>query len=210
MQPFPDRAAAGLSLAEALRGRIVGPSVVLAIPRGGVLVAVPVASVLAAPLDIVVPKKLGAPGRPELGIGAVAPGVRVLDAALIARLGVTPEYLEAEIDREEREIVRRTRAYRGDRPPPRLEGRTAVVVDDGIATGGTARAALRWARAAGAARVVLAVPVAPPEVAGLFGEDADEVVILVTPSRFHAVGAWYRDFRQVSDEEVTAALAASR
>jgi len=196
-------------LAAALRAEVSGPCVVLGIPRGGVLVAAPVARALGAPLDVVVPKKLGAPGRSELGIGAIAPGVRVLDRRLIERLGVSEVYLEAEIAREEAEIARRTAVYRGNRQPPELGGRTTVVVDDGIATGGTARAALAWARAAGASRVILAVPVAPPEVVADLEGEADRMVVLDTPSHFMAVGEWYEDFRQVTDDEVVAALAAA-
>jgi putative phosphoribosyl transferase len=210
MAPFADRADAGARLAEVLAELELGPAVVLGIPRGGVVVAAPVARALGAPLDVVVPKKLGAPGRPELGIGAVAPGIRVLDHGLIARLGVRDAYVEAEVARAEAEVERRTVAYRGDRPPLDLTGVTAIVVDDGIATGGTARAALRWARRAGATRVVLAVPVAPPDVLASFGADADDVVALATPSWLRAVGEWYRDFRQVEDREVRAALAAAR
>lgn len=206
---FRDRAEAGDALAAALVELVAGPCVVLAIPRGGVLVAEPVARALGAPLDLVVPKKLGAPGHRELGIGAVAPGVRVLDTDLIARLGVSEAYLEREIAREEEEIERRTRSYRGDRPPVDLRGTTAVIVDDGIATGGTARAAIAWARAHGAARVVLAVPVAPPETVRTLEAEADDVVALRTPAWFRAVGEWYEDFTQVTDQEVIAALAAT-
>lgn len=207
--PFRDRAEAGDALAAALVELVAGPRVVLAIPRGGVLVAVPVARALGAPLDLVVPKKLGAPGHRELGIGAVAPGVRVLDTDLIARLGVSEAYLEREIAREEEEIERRTRSYRGERAPVDLHGTTAVIVDDGIATGGTARAAIAWARAHGAARVVLAVPVAPPETVRTLEAEADDVVALRTPAWFRAVGEWYEDFTQVTDQEVIAALAAT-
>jgi predicted phosphoribosyltransferase len=209
VERFRDRAEAGEALGAALRSVVSGPCVVLAVPRGGVLVALPVARALAAPMDLVVPKKLGAPGHRELGIGAVAPGVRVLDDGLIARLGVSEAYLEREIAREEEEIDRRTRAYRGDRPPLDLARTTAVIVDDGIATGGTARASIAWARAQGAQKVVLAVPVAPPEAVRLLAQEADEVVVLRTPAWFMAVGEWYEDFGQVSDREVVAALAAS-
>ena len=208
MEPFRDRRAAGEQLAEAVAEVVREPCVVLGIPRGGVVVAAPVARRLGAPLDVVVPKKLRAPGRPELGIGAVAPGVRILDARAIATLAVDPAYLEGEIARAEAEVARRMVAYRGDRPPPPIEGRTAVVVDDGIATGGTARAAIAWARAAGATRVVLAVPVGPAGTVEDFRLVADDVVCLATPSWFMAVGEWYQDFRQTTDEEVEAALAA--
>jgi putative phosphoribosyl transferase len=144
---YADRDDAGKKLAAEIVRVVQDPAVVLGIPRGGVLVAVPVAKALGAPLDVVVPRKVGAPFNPELGLGAVAPGVRVLDETLIARLGVSADYLEGEIARQEEEIARRTAAYRGDRPAVELEGRTAVIVDDGVATGGTALAAARWARA---------------------------------------------------------------
>ncbi|MGZ4148640.1 MAG: phosphoribosyltransferase [Actinomycetota bacterium] len=169
----------------------------------------PVAEALDAPLDVVVPKKLGAPGNPELGIGAVAPGVRVLDEWLIARLGVSADYLEAEIEKEEAEIARRTERYRAGRSPVDLTGRTAVVVDDGVATGGTAFAALGWVRGQAAARVVFAAPVGPPQIVERLGAACDEVVLLQLPETFFAVGEWYERFDQVTDEEVTEALAAT-
>lgn len=179
----------------------------LGIPRGGVIVAEAVADSLGVSLDVVVPRKIGAPGNPELGLGAIAPGVRVLDLDLIERLGVSDRYLEQEIEAEEQEIARRERVYRQGRPPLDLEGKTAVVVDDGIATGGTALAAVRWARERGADRVVLAVPVAPPITAGRLAKEADEVVVLQMPEPFVAVGVWYRQFEQTADQEVVAALA---
>jgi predicted phosphoribosyltransferase len=166
-----------------------------------------VACTLGVPLDVVVPRKIGAPGNPELGLGAVAPGVRVLDAWLIERLGVREDYLEREIAAQEAEIERRLRAYREGRPPIDVAGRTAIVVDDGVATGGTAVAALRWARAEGAAAVVLAVPVAPPQTLERLRHEADDVVALATPVPFAAVGEWYRIFDQATDGEVVAALA---
>lgn len=203
---FEDRIDAGERLAEALKEYAGPDTVVLGIPRGGVIVAEVVARSLGVPLDVVVPRKVGAPGNPELGLGAVAPGVRVLDPWLIGRLGVTEEYLEREIAAEEAETVRRLRAYRGDRPPLDLSGKTAIVVDDGVATGGTAVAAIRWARAQGAGTVVLAVPVAPPQTMERLRHEADRVVALATPEPFFAVGEWYRRFDQTSDEEVIAAL----
>ena len=204
---FVDRTDAGTRVAEAVADVVRGPAVVLGIPRGGVLVAVPVARRLGAPLDVVVPKKVGAPFNPELGLGAVAPGVRVLDEDLIRRLGVADDYLEREIRREEAEIERRTDAYRGGRPPLELEGRTAVIVDDGVATGGTAVAAARWARAQRAPTVVFAAPVGPPDTAARLGAACDTVVLLHTPAFFAAVGEWYDRFDQVTDDEVRAALA---
>lgn len=203
---FEDRIDAGERLAELLKEHAGPDTVVLGIPRGGVIVAEVVATTLGVPLDVVVPRKVGAPGNSELGLGAVAPGVRVLDPWLIERLGVTEEYLEREIAAEEAEMIRRLRAYRGDRPPLELAGKTAIVVDDGVATGGTAVAAIRWARSQGAGRVVLAVPVAPPQTMERLRHEADEVVALATPEPFFAVGEWYRRFDQTSDEEVVAAL----
>jgi predicted phosphoribosyltransferase len=203
---FRDRREAGERLAQALADLTEGGAVVLAIPRGGVVVGHEVATHLGVPLDVVIPRKVGAPGNPELGLGAVAPGVRVLDERLVRELGVTEEYLEREIAAQEREIARREEAYRAGRPPVRVAGRVALVVDDGVATGGTAVAAARWARRAGAARVVLAVPVAPRQARGMLEREADELAVLSTPDPFFAVGQWYRDFEQVSDEEVVALL----
>jgi putative phosphoribosyl transferase len=208
---FVDRRDAGRQLAEALRGRVTGEAVVLAIPRGGVEVAAPVAAELGAPLDVVIPRKVGAPGNPELGLGAVAEGVEVFDRRLIVALGVSAEYLRAEIERQEGEIRRRTAAYRRGRPAAPIEGRTAVVVDDGVATGGTATAALRWARDRGARRVILAVPVAPADGILRLSREADEVVALLAPEHFQAVGQWYEHFPQVADDRVVELLeAASR
>ena len=206
---FADRVDAGTRLAEALERFVADPTVVLAIPRGGVVVGEVVARALGAPLDVVVPRKIGAPSNPELGIGAIAPGIRVLDPRMIEMLGVTEDYLEREIETQEREIERRERTYRGELPPLDVRGKIAIVVDDGVATGGTAIAALRWARAAGAERVVLAVPVAPGRALDRLRDEADEVVVLSAPDPFSAVGEWYRSFRQTSDREVVDALARS-
>jgi putative phosphoribosyl transferase len=209
---FADRTEAGAKLGERLAEDLGADAepVVLGIPRGGVVVAAEVADRLDAPLDVVVPRKIGAPFNPELGLGAVAPGVQVLDEYLIRELGVTREYLDREIAAQEREIARREEAYRGGRPPVEVRDRTAVVVDDGVATGGTAVAAVRWAKAQDAGEVVLAVPVAPPQARGMLEREADRFVALATPEPFHAVGQWYRDFDQVSDEEVVAILSRTR
>jgi putative phosphoribosyl transferase len=199
---FADRVEAGRRLAGALDGLEGQEVVVLGVPRGGVEVAAEVARVHGWPLDIVIPRKVGAPLNPELGVGAVAEGVRVLDERMIRQLGVTEDYLEREIGAQEEEIRRRTRAYRGGRPAVDVRNKVAVVVDDGVATGGTAAAALRWARTHGAARVILAVPVAPREAVARLSREADEVISLATPEPFFAVGQWYESFPQTSDREV--------
>ena len=204
---FRDREEAGRALAAALHGRVDrAHALVLAIPRGGVLVAAPVARALDAPLDVAIPHKLGAPHNPELAIGAVAPGVRVVDEDLTRALGVSHGYIEDEVAVQEAEIERRTALYRDGRPPPVFAGATAVVVDDGVATGATSIAALRWARAEGAARVVFAAPVGPLAALRLLAGECDDVVILETPRSFHAVGEWYERFDQVTDEQVLAVL----
>jgi putative phosphoribosyl transferase len=204
---FIDRRDAGEKLAPAVVGRVHGDVVVLGVPRGGVLVAVPVARALGAPLDVVVPKKIGAPHNPELGIGAIAPGVRVLDDELIARLRVPAHYVEEETARVEAEIARRAERYRAGRPPVALAGRTAVIVDDGVATGGTAFAAVAWARAQEAASVVFAAPVGPASIIWRLAATCDDVVLLLAPASFAAVGQWYERFDQVTDQEVREALA---
>jgi putative phosphoribosyl transferase len=203
---FEDRADAGRRLAEALDAYRVARPVILGIPRGGVVVGAEVARTLDAPLDVVVPRKVRAPGNPELGLGAVATGIRVLDDRLIERLHVNAGYLEEEIEVELREIGRRERTYREDRPRRALRGRPAIVVDDGIATGGTAVAALRWTRAQDPSRVVLAVPVAPPQTIERLSREADDIVALATPTPFVAVGEWYERFEQTSDAEVVRLL----
>jgi len=204
---FRDREEAGRALAAALHGRVDrAHALVLAIPRGGVIVAAPVARALDAPLDVVIPHKLGAPLDPELAIGAVAPGVRVLDDGLTRALNVPDAYIEDEVAAQEAEIERRTALYRDDHPPPVFAGATAVVVDDGVATGATSMAALRWARAQGSTRVVFAAPVGPVAALRLLADECDDVVILETPRSFRAVGEWYERFDQVTDEQVLAVL----
>ncbi len=204
---FRDRFEAGWLLGERLSRKWGGSPVVLALPRGGVPVAVEVAEQLGAPLDLIIVRKLGLPFRPETGFGAVGEcGVRLVDTDLVHRAGLTEQAVAAVEERERRELDQRVRRLRGGRPPLSISGRTALIVDDGLATGATARAAIGVARTLGAQRVVLAVPVAPPEVVRDLGRVADEVVSLATPERFVAVGLWYDDFGQISDDQVGALL----
>ena len=204
---FLDRSDAGRRLANRmlhLRGEDV---VVLALPRGGVPVAAEVARALGAPLDVIVVRKLGVPVQPELGMGAIGEGdVRIINPEVVAITHVTDAEIAAVERRERAELDRRARRFRGDRPRTPLAGRTAVIIDDGIATGSTARAACQVARAQGAARVVLAVPVAPPSACAALAADADEVICLETPGHFLAIGEWYQDFSQTSDREVVSLL----
>ena len=203
---FRDRVDAGRRLAEVVRAAGVGGDdvVVLGLPRGGVPVAAEVARGLGAPLDVIVVRKLGFPSQPELAMGAIGEnGVRVenVDGTDWTRgAGVD---LAAVEDRERAELIRRSRQYRNARPPIDLRGRCAVVVDDGIATGSTARAACRVARAQGATRVVLAVPVAPKAAAATLQDVCDEFLCATMPESFFAVGEWYDDFSPTSDDEVT-------
>lgn len=204
---FADRTDAGQRLAAELVDRGVDADLVLAIPRGGLPLGRAVADALDAPLDIVVASKIGAPGNPEYAIGAVASdGSAWLDDEAIASLGVSDDYVEREREHEIRAAREKASRYRGDREAPAVAGKTVVVVDDGVATGSTAIAALRLVREGGAERVVLAVPVGPPETVSELGTVADEAVVLSTPSAFGAVGAFYDRFDQVSDEEAMAYL----
>ncbi|NNC10559.1 phosphoribosyltransferase [Planctomonas sp. JC2975] len=208
---FEDRLDAGRRLAAACaqyRGRWPR-AIVLGIPRGGVPVAVPVAQALNAPLDVILVRKLGFPRNEEVAMGAIGEGVRVLDDGLIRIMGVTDDELERVEDREQRELERRVRSYREGRHPLELGGTTAVIVDDGLATGSTARAACAVVRAKGAASVVLAVPVAPPDWEPQPGVDADTFVCVARPHGFFAIGQWYHDFTQTTDAEVRAALDAA-
>ncbi|GAB2813452.1 phosphoribosyltransferase family protein [Streptomyces chlorus] len=204
---FRDRRDAGRQLAARL-GHLKGTeAVVLGLPRGGVPVAAEVAGALGAPLDVCLVRKLGVPFQPELGMGAIGEGgVRVINDAVVRTARITPDDL-AQVEAREREVLEsRARRYRAGREPVGTEGRTVLVVDDGVATGSTARAACRIARARGAARIVLAVPVAPHDWAARLGEDADELVCLHTPRDFYAVGQFYADFAQTDDDEVVACL----
>lgn len=203
---FADRAEAGRRLAETL-GHLRGQDVVvLGLPRGGVAVAYEVAKALDAPLDVIVARKLGAPHQPELAIGAIAPGASVLRAELVEILGISAEEIERIAERERGRAAELEARLRRGRPPLDLAGRTAVVVDDGLATGATATAAVRSARQRGPARVVLAVPVAAPESLADLEREVDEVVAVLRPRDMHAVGLWYEEFPQLSDDEVEAML----
>lgn len=185
--------------------------VVVALPRGGVPVAAEIADRLGAPLDVIVVRKIGLPWQPELAIGAVAEGnVCVVNDALIEEEGVSGDELEAAIARERVELQRRVRAYRGERSPLRLDGRVVILVDDGLATGYTARAAIEQIKRRGASRVVLAVPVAPDDIVARMGRVADELVVLQTPTWFLSIVEQYEDFRQITDDEVVACLSGPR
>lgn len=209
---YRDRADAGRRLAQALAARpsdqADAPPLVLGLPRGGVPVAYEVARALEAPLDVLVVRKLGMPGREELALGAVASGgVEVLNEELVRALRVKPAALEAVRARELAELARREREYRGIRPPLDVRGKRVIVVDDGVATGATVRAAIDALRQAGTSHVTLAVPVASPDVARQLEQLVDDLVCPATPDRFGSVGQWYHRFDQTSDEEVRAALA---
>jgi putative phosphoribosyl transferase len=208
---FPDRVAGGMALARALE-KFTGRKdvVVLALPRGGVPVAYEVARALGAPLDVFLVRKIGVPGHEELAVGALASGgVRVLDHELIRSLGIPEAAIERTTARERAELQRRERRYRGDRPLPALRGRTVILVDDGLATGASMRAAIRAVRQQHPARVVAAAPVGAPATCTELARDADEVVCASMPEPFHAVGQWYDDFAQTTDDEVEALLRAA-
>ena len=200
---FRDRHDAGAQLAQLLIGEAASRPVIVGLPRGGVPVAAEVAARLGAPLDIIVVRKIGCPWQPELGVGAIAEGgVRVVNVPLLRELGISRAELHEAIEREQIELDRRVRRYRADREPVPVRGRTVIVVDDGLATGYTARAAVNAMRRRGASHVILAVPVASREGASALQEDADEVIVVSTPSWFSAIGEVYVDFSQTSDDEV--------
>lgn len=210
---FHDRREAGRLLASKLLHFAGRSPLILALPRGGVPVAFEVAKILNGELDLLIVRKLGAPGHPEFGIGAVVDGAHpqlVLNDAIVRQLAISPDYIRAEASRQIAEIERRRTLYRQGMPPLEPAGRTVIVVDDGIATGGTVRAALRGLRKAGPHHLVLAVPVAPPESIAELKAECDETVCLAMPEPFHAVGLHYDDFTQTSDEEVKALLEEAR
>ncbi len=210
---FQDRRAAGRALAAALQHLRAAAPIVMALPRGGVPAGFEVARALGAPLDVLLVRKLGAPGQAELGLGAVVDGADpqvVLNEDVLAEVAPPPGYIAAETARQLAEIERRRARYRGSAPAPAVRGRTVIVVDDGIATGGTMKAALRGLRAAGAGPLVLAVPVAPADTLEMLAAECDETVCLATPSPFQAVGAHYADFTQTTDAEVVRLLAEAR
>lgn len=207
---FIDRRDAGRQLGERLARLAAERPIVIAMPRGGVPVAAEIAARLDAPLDVLVVRKLGSPWQPELGVGALAEGdVRVLNERLIGEIGISPPALDEVTAHESAELARRVARYRGTRAPLDVAGRAVILVDDGLATGYTARAAIEALRRRGAQRVVLAVPVGPQGLKAAMGSVADEVVALETPRSFFAIGEFYLDFGQTTDEEVVRLLAGS-
>ena len=208
---FQDRRDAGRQLAHKLKAYADDPSVlVLGLPRGGVPVAFEVAQALHAPLDVFVVRKLGVPGHEELAMGAVGTGgVRVLNAEVIAKLRISSAVIDSAAAAGMREVARQLREYRGNAAFPSMAGRTVIVVDDGLATGSTMRAAVQALRQSHPARIVVAVPVAAPDTAELLRREADDVYCVDTPEMFYAVGVWYERFKQTSDDEVRSLLEAA-
>ena len=206
---FRNRTDAGRQLAEKLAAYANRPDVlVLALPRGGVPVAFELARAFGAPLDVFLVRKLGVPGYEELAMGAVATGgVRVLNDEIVRGLGISEHEIDAVVARELRELSRRDRLYRGDRPPSDVAGRTVILVDDGLATGATMRAAVQALRQQQPARIVAAVPTASPDTCQVLKAEADDVICAITPEPFFAVGHWYDDFTQTTDDEVRELLA---
>jgi predicted phosphoribosyltransferase len=204
MIPFKDRRDAGRKLAQKLTAYAGQPDLLtLALPRGGVPVAYEVARALYAPLDVFLVRKLGLPGQEELAIGAIATGgVRVLNRDIIRMLSIPDEVINFVARRELQELQRRERLYRGDRPPPEVHDRTIILIDDGLATGASMRAAVVSLRAQHPARIVVAVPIAAENVCEAFRTEVDEIICAVTPEPFYGVGRWYEDFSQITDQEV--------
>jgi putative phosphoribosyl transferase len=207
---FSDRIDAGKKLALALKD-FKGKGIVLGIPRGGVVVGYVIAKVIGLPLDVIIPRKIGAPDNPELAIGAVAEdGTAILDNNLISYLGVSPKYIKEETERQKQEIFRRLRLYRQDASYPDVKEMDVIVVDDGIATGSTMKAALASVKNRGAASVTVAVPVGPPQTIYELETMADHVVCIYTPEIFQSIGQFYSDFNQTEDEEVIKLLRENR
>jgi len=209
MALFQDRRDAGRKLARELAGYANRADVlVLALPRGGVPVAFEVAKALKAPLDIFLVRKLGVPGHEELAMGAIASGgVRVLNDTVVDALNIPDRLIDAVAEKERQELERRERAYRGNRPKPEVRGKTVILVDDGLATGASMRAAIEGLRAQDPASIVMAVPTASPETCEAFEDTVEDVVCAETPQPFFGVGYWYQDFSQTTDEEVRTLLA---
>lgn len=200
---FRNRIEAGKKLAGALQSyKGAKQTVVLGLPRGGVVTAYEVAKALHLPLDVLVPRKIGAPDNPELAIGAIAGSGTVLDRELIERLGVSESYIQAEIEKQKKEAERRISLFRVGKPPQDYRGWTAILIDDGIATGSTMRASIAALKKMHAAKIVVAVPVAPPDTISDLKKEVDAVICLYTPSSFMAVGQFYDEFAQTQDEEV--------
>lgn len=200
---FLDRVEAGRRLATALKDAVSKDAIVLAIPRGGVVVGHMVAHALGIPLDVIIPKKIGAPDNPELALGAIMEdGTTILDERLIQLLQVSKHYIAEESKKQRMEIERRLKLYRGDAPYPVLKNREVVIVDDGIATGSTMKAALSSVRKRGAKKIIIAVPVGPESTIKELKDEADSVVCLFTPEPFYAIGQFYTKFDQTSDDEV--------
>ena len=206
---FRDRYDAGRKLAAKLERYRAERPLILGLPRGGVVVGYEVATALDAPLDVLLVRKLGAPGAEEFAIGAIAAETTLLNAPLIAELGIPRAYVASVVERERRELTRRERLYRGDRPVPEVKGRTVILVDDGLATGATAQAAIESVRRRGPARIVFAAPVCSPDGAAELAKVADDVVCFDCPADFRAVGFWYADFRPTTDAEVIECLRAA-
>lgn len=207
--PLQNRTQAGQLLAQALLHHADRDDViVLALPRGGVPVAFEVSSALKAPLDLMLVRKLGTPGQEELAMGAIAQnGIRVLNPDVVDVLRISEEVIAAVERRERKELERRQRAYRGNRPPPDLHGKRVILIDDGLATGATMRSAIKAVRAQAPAMIVVAVPLAPEDTMAVLEQETDEVICLATPEPFVAIGRWYHEFPQTSDAEVKELLA---
>ncbi|MEM2911843.1 MAG: phosphoribosyltransferase [Candidatus Bathyarchaeia archaeon] len=208
---FTDRVEAGRRLASALTSIASKDAIALAIPRGGVVVGFEVAQALSIPLDIIIPRKIGAPENPELAIGAITEdGTIILDDRLVTYLQVSANYIKAESEKQKLEIKRRLKLYRGDTPYPNIKDREVILVDDGVATGYTVKAALASVHKKGAKRIIIAVPVGPRSTIDELAREADHVVCLYTPEPFYAIGQFYKNFTQTTDEEVIKLLNLSK